>query len=210
MLFGAGAGFWPAIVSATPVGGKRAAVLSPFLAGVTFGRGVTGANAHHSDEISFGYGFALDLKGGASTAVYPRIVSGDGAVTMTVMGPVVDNPNNSGQDVAIEVKVDAVTVGVVRYVHLTDVQVAQGNSVTAATRLGNTAPDVTFTNAAGTCKGYQCSPNWQVSTATGIHTHVDFQRACYGSVDENTSAGARQDLYCCRKTIPPSTKLRAT
>jgi len=174
--------------SASPIGGKRAALLSPFSGSVSWGESAP----EHVDRggVANGYGFSWDLRGGASAAVYPHVVTGDGTLTMQVTS-VADNTTSvdTGKAVVVAVKVDGVLVGTLRFAHLVNVQVDTNNddsdgkktAVTASTILGYTADDVSITNSLGTCKGFACSSYWIVSTTLGIHTHVDFKQACYGA-----------------------------
>jgi hypothetical protein len=146
-----------------------------------------------------GFGFAWDVHGGATTDVYPRIATGDGVVTMKVISVAPGN-NGAGTYVSVEVKVDGTYVGTVRYSHLINVAVSEQDTVTSSTKLGTTANDVVVDdpNIPGTdpnpCRGFVCSSSWAVHSAAGIHTHMSFAKACYGSQGLNTTVDAATSI----------------
>jgi len=165
--------FMPTAAHATQAGGKRAAVLMPFVNG-----GKTGIDSPATHEVHGGasFGFAWDMHGGASTGVYPRVNSNDGTVTMKIIF-IYTSSNGAGQGVDVEVKVDGVYVGKLRYSHLVNLGVSNGQTgITEATRLGDTAPNQTF----GACVGFVCSDSWDVHGVAGVHTHMEFSKSCYG------------------------------
>lgn len=167
---------WPGHSQAA-IGGKRAAVLSPFTTTATTG---DESPAEHDPQSST-YPWAWDMHDGTNTAVYPRIVSSDGPVAMKIVG---FEPTSAGHRIDVEVKVNGVYVGTVRYSHLTQVGVSDGQTgITPTTRLGNTAPNQAF----GSCIGFACSGSWQVHNAAGVHTHMSFAKACYGPQGVNSS-----------------------
>lgn len=170
------------------IGGKRAAVLSPFMGGASW---FLDASEHDPAGVSSGYGFAWDLIGGSGpdAPVYPRIKTGDGALTLKI-DAIGNNPSDTGKYVVVVVKVSNVIVGKVRYVHLTNVPAfTVGDVINTTTQLGKTASSTCYNSdnqvttcvPGSTCYGFHCSDYWQVRYSNSIHTHVDFQRACYGS-----------------------------
>ncbi len=197
-------------VQASPVGGKRAAVLPPFASSAKTG---SESPSTHAGTAGGEYGFAWDLHGGASTAVYPRFVTGDGSITMRVTS--VSALASAGSQVEVEVKVDGTVVGLVRYTHLVSVKVDTNNDdsdgkktvVKTNTVLGYTAPDKNYTTSAGTCKGFPCdSTNWKVTTTAGIHVHMAFKKACYASLGLSQSVGASTGIGLLSKNYGTTNK----
>jgi hypothetical protein len=170
------------------IGGKRVAVLPPFVAGAT-----TGAQSPATHLVSgANFGFAWDIHGGASTAVYPRVTTTDGAITMRIANVYTSTSQPSaGMGVDVEVRVAGTLVGTVRYSHLVNVPVATGQTnITTGTRLGDTAPN----QPVGSCIGFGCSGSWDVHTVSGIHTHMEFAKACYGPQGINSGVSASGGL----------------
>jgi hypothetical protein len=178
---------WPGYSHAA-VGGKRAAVLAPFTAGATTGN--ESPSVHNPQSST--YAMAWDMHGGASTSVYPRIVSSDGPVTMRISAL---EPTSAGYRVDVEVKVSNVYVGTVRYSHLASVNVNnQQLGITNTTQLGSTAPNQTFPNGGEVCYGFACSSSWQVHSLAGIHTHMSFAKGCYGPQGISSPVGASEGI----------------
>jgi len=183
-------------VHAAQVGGKRAAFFMPFGNG-----GVTGDESplNHATQSTADYGFAWDLHGGTSAAVYPKVTSNDGTVSMQVES---FTPRPAGYLVIVKVKVDNVDVGKLAFSHLVNLGVGNGQPVTADTRLGDTAPNIQY----GGCVGFPCSGSWQVGAAAGIHTHVAFSKACFGPQGINQPVGANDALALLSQNYPAGFK----
>jgi hypothetical protein len=164
------------------IGGKRVAVLMPFAAGGTTGNESPSGHATYS-----GGGFGWDAHGGASAAVYPRVTTNDGAVSMKVLSTSTSS-SGAGSGLNIEVKVDGIVVGRLTYRHLVNMpgSIVTNAVVNPGTRLGDTAPSTQY----GSCRGFPCSSSWQVSSVNGIHTHMEFQKACYGPQGLSQSVSA--------------------
>ncbi len=177
-----GAGGSPAALAD---GQHRAVLRMPFDGGGTTGDEL--ASAHHH----YWYAWAWDLHGGSGTAVKPRVVSSDGAVTMSVAsaGGSTCASGYAGQNVVVSVSVAGVQVGTVLFGHLDRVQVAAGQPVSPGSVLGYLA-----TSTSSQPGGYAHSNCWQVTTASGIHTHVEVAQGCWRSLSTSTSVSASDPL----------------
>lgn len=172
------------------VGGKRAGILSPFSATAKVGSDP----ATHPGTYG-GYGFAWDVYGGAYKAVYPRFKTNDGTLTLKVAD--IGTPSGAiGDYVDVEVKVSGTVVGKLSYLHLKDVQVEEGDTVTGSTVLGYTAKDEPVGPKVDGKQGigFAYSNQWQVTSAAGIHVHVKFMKACYAEISANTSVSTSKGI----------------
>jgi hypothetical protein len=164
--------------SAAAIGGKRAAVLFPFDGGGNTWVSGDGPDVHRT--YFSGFGWAEDLHAANGTAVKARFQSSDGAITLKVSA--VDDlacTPKAGKYVKLQVKVDGTVVGQVIYEHLNNVPSAI--VVNASINVGDTLGYLNF---------WDQSPCWAETLVDGlVHTHMEFQRACYRSLTPQTRHG---------------------
>ena len=161
--------------SAAAIGGKQAAVLFPFDGGGNSWVSGDGPDVHRT--YFSGFGWAEDLHAANGAAVKARFQSSDGAITLKVLA--VDDLAcipTAGKYVKLEVKVDGTVVGKVIYEHLNNVPSAI--AVNASISVGDTLGYLNLWDH-GSC--------WAETLADGlVHTHIEFQRACYRSLTAQT------------------------
>jgi hypothetical protein len=163
---------------AAAIGGKRAAVLFPFDGGGNSWVSGDGPDVHTT--YFSGFGWAEDLHAADGTAVKARFRSSDGAITLKVLDvdDLVCTPS-AGKYVKLEVKVDGTVAGQMIYEHLNDVPSAI--SVNASISVGDTL---------GYLNPWDQGSCWSDTPADGLlHTHMEFQRACYRSLTAATTYG---------------------
>lgn len=164
---------------AAAVGGVRVAVLMPFASAV--GRTGLVRPANHT-PATLG-GFAWDLHKGDNAPVHANFRSFDGPVTLKV-ARIASNNNGAGTMLTLDVRVGGTLVGQIRYGHLRNLQVSTSTPEFGPGRLvGYLATGRTADSrcADGTADGWPYSSSWRVCTESGIHTHTDFQKACWAS-----------------------------
>ena len=164
--------------SAAAIGGKRAAVLFPFDGGGSTWVSGDGPDVHTT--YFSGFGWAEDLHAANGTAVKARFQSSDGAITLKVVAvdDLVCSPS-AGKYVQLEVKVDGTVAGQMIYEHLNNVPAAI--VVNASIRVGDTL---------GYLNLWDQSSCWADTLGDGlVHTHMEFQRACYRSLTAVTNYG---------------------
>jgi hypothetical protein len=164
--------------SAAAIGGKRAAVLFPFDGGGNTWVSGDGPDIHTT--YFPGFGWAEDLHAANGTAVKARFQSSDGAITLKVsaVDDLVCTPS-AGKYVKLEVKVDSTVAGQMIYEHLNNVPSAI--AVNATISVGDTL---------GYLNPWDQSSCWADTLDDGlVHTHLEFQRACYRSLPAVTNYG---------------------
>jgi hypothetical protein len=164
--------------SAEAIGGKRAAVLFPFDGGGNTWVSGDGPNVHTT--YFSGSGWAEDLHAANATAVKARFQSNDGAVTLKVLDvdDLVCTPS-AGKYTMIEVKVDGTVAGRMIYEHLNNVPSAI--KVNASISVGDTL---------GYLNPWDQSSCWADTVGDGLlHTHLEFQKACYRNLTAVTTYG---------------------
>jgi hypothetical protein len=164
--------------SAVAIGGKHAAVLFPFDGGGNTWVSDDGPDVHRT--YFSGFGWAEDLHAANGTAVKARFQSTDGVITLKVSA--VDDlacTPKAGKYVKLKVKVDGIVVGQVIYEHLNNVPAAI--AVNASVSVGDTL---------GYLNLWDESSCWAETLVDGlVHTHMEFQRACYRSLTAQTHHG---------------------
>ena len=164
--------------SAAAIDGKSAAVLFPFDGGGNTWVSGDGPDVHRT--YFSGFGWAEDLHAANGTAVQARFQSSDGAITLKVLAvdDLVCNPS-AGKYVMLEVRVDGTVVGRMIYEHLNNVPSAI--AVNATIGVGDTLGYLNF---------WDPSSCWAETLVDGlVHTHMEFQRACYRSLTAATTYG---------------------
>jgi hypothetical protein len=164
----------PQSVAAT--GGERVAVLFPFDGGGNTWVSGDGPDVHTA--YFAGFGWAEDLHAADGTAVKARFQSSDGAITLKVLA--VDDlfcTPSAGKYAAIEVKVDGTVAGRMIYEHLNNVPAAI--AVNASIGVGDTL---------GYLNLWDQSSCWAETLSDGlVHTHMEFQKACYRRLTAETT-----------------------
>ena len=164
--------------SAAAIGGKRAVVLFPFDGGGNTWVSGDGPDVHTT--YFSGFGWAEDLHAADGSAVKARFQSSDGAITLKVLAvdDLVCTPS-AGKYVKLEVKVDGTVAGQMIYEHLSNVPAAI--AVNASISVGATL---------GYLDLWDQSSCWHDTLGDGlVHTHLEFQRACYRSLTAWTNYG---------------------
>lgn len=184
------------------VGGTRVVVYMPFDGG-----GRTGIMAPKDHTPRLLGGFSWDIHKGPGAAVKPNMRSFDGEVTLKV-AKVANNNNGAGTMVTLDVRVDGGFVAQIRYGHLRDVQVSTSTpAFPPGTTIGylatGTAPNSAC--ADGTSDGWPYSSSWRVCTTSGIHTHTDFQKACWVKYDNYAVIGADAPIAMLSTALPTAT-----
>lgn len=181
------------------VGGTRVVVYMPFDGG-----GRTGLVAPKDHTPRLLGGFSWDIHKGPGAAVKPNMRSFDGDVTLKV-SKVANNNNGAGTMVTLDVMVNGGFVSQIRYGHLRDVQVSTSTpAFPPGTTIGylatGTAPNSAC--ADGTSDGWPYSSSWRVCTTSGIHTHTDFQKACWVKYDNYAVIGADAPIAMLSTALP--------
>ncbi|WP_028472554.1 fibronectin type III domain-containing protein [Nocardioides alkalitolerans] len=184
---------------AAAAGGVRVAVLMPFAS--ASGRTGLVRPADHTPALLGG--FSWDLHKGDNAAVYANFRSFDGPVTLKV-ARIASNNNGAGTMLTLDVRVGGTLLGQIRYGHLRNLQVTTSTPEFSPGRLlGYLATGRTPDNrcADGTADGWPYSSSWRVCTESGIHTHTDFQKACwarfptYAVLPADTAIGMMSTAY---------------
>lgn len=156
----------------------RVALFMPFEGG-----GRTGLILPRNHTPALLGGFAWDLHKGPGAAVRANMSSPDGTIALKV-ARIQSNSNGAGQRVLLDVRVGGTLVGQIQYGHLANLQVSTSTPSFAPGTLLGYMPTGTrpYSGCAdGTSDGWPYSTAWRVCTTSGIHTHTDFQRACWAS-----------------------------
>jgi hypothetical protein len=164
--------------SAAAIGGKRAAVLFPFDGGGSTWVSGAGPDVHRT--YFSGFGWAEDLHAANGTAVRAWFQSSGGAITLKVLAvdDLVCSPS-AGKYVQLEVKVDGTVAGQMIYEHLNNVPAAI--VVNSRISVGDTL---------GYLNLWDQSSCWADTVGDGfVHTHMEFQRACYRRLTAVTNYG---------------------
>lgn len=112
-----------------------------------------------------GNGWANDLYA-IDRPVRPRFSNASGTLSLRIAG--VGNTCSAGKTVTVDVSVDGVAIGRLRYGHLAQVPAfVTGQAISTDTVLGSTRQ---WTKSAG------C---WEVDNASGIHSHVTANNSCF-------------------------------
>jgi hypothetical protein len=164
--------------SAAAIGGKRAAVLFPFDGGGNTWVSDDGPDIHTT--YFSGFGWAEDLHAANGAAVKARFQSSDGAITLKVLAvdDLICTPA-AGRYVTLEVKVDGTVAGQMIYEHL--------NNVPSAIAVNTT---ISVGDTLGYLNPWDQSSCWADTLDDGlVHTHMEFQRACFRSLTAVTNYG---------------------
>ena len=135
-------------------------------------------------------GIQWDIYGTPGAGVRPAFYSSDGEVSISVThgGNVGATPSVAGVIAKVDVSVDGVPVGTVRFMHLQSVN----TSATKPTDSIGLLPPATLEE--GGCYGWPCSGLWQVKHPSGIHTHLDINGGCYRALATDLNLSAEQPL----------------